>query len=167
MLAALADLSQARDTIPGLKVKLLIVPDEESEEDSSQPKSSAFLASEGHLGEFVVCGEPTNLEIGVQSKGVLVVRVDVEGRSAHGSTPWLGDNAVLNAFQLYPRILQLPFAAGRSELYERPSINIGRIRGGEVVTTCPTTAAWTWTCATCPTRRRRRCCASCARWAPR
>jgi succinyl-diaminopimelate desuccinylase len=137
MLAALADLSQAREMIPGLKVKLLIVPDEESEEDSNQPKSSAFLASEGHLGEFVVCGEPTNLEIGVQAKGVLVVRVDVEGRAAHGSTPWLGHNAVLKAFELYRRILQLPFASGSSELYEHPSINIGRIRGGEVVNIVP------------------------------
>ena len=137
MLAALADLSRARELIPGVKVKLLIVPDEESEEDSNQPKSSAFLAAEGHLGEFVVCGEPTNLEIGVQAKGVLVVRVDVEGRAAHGSTPWLGDNAVLKAFELYRRILELPFASGSSELYEHPSINIGRIRGGEVVNIVP------------------------------
>ncbi|HWH66540.1 MAG TPA: M20/M25/M40 family metallo-hydrolase [Gaiellales bacterium] len=137
MLAALADLSRARELIPGVKVKLLIVPDEESEEDSNQPKSSAFLAAEGHLGEFVVCGEPTNLEIGVQAKGVLVVRVEVEGRAAHGSTPWLGDNAVLKAFDLYRRILELPFASGSSELYEHPSINIGRIRGGEVVNIVP------------------------------
>src|SRR5256885_15688847 len=137
MLAALADLSRAREMIPGVKVKLLIVPDEESEEDSNQPKSSAFLASEGHLGEFVVCGEPTNLEIGVQAKGVLVVRVDVEGRAAHGSTPWLGDNAALKAFALYRRILELPFASGSSEMYEHPSINIGRIRGGDVVNIVP------------------------------
>ena len=88
-------------------------------------------------GEFVVCGEPTNLEIGVQAKGVLVVRVDVEGRAAHGSTPWLGDNAVLKAFELYRSILELPFASGSSELYEHPSINIGRIRGGDVVNIVP------------------------------
>jgi len=137
MLAALADLAGSRDSIPGVKVKLLIVPDEESEEDSNQPKSSKFLASEGHLGQFVVCGEPTDLAIGVQSKGVLVVRIDVEGRAAHGSTPWLGQNAVLKAFELYGRLLQLPFASGNSPLYERPSINIGRIRGGDVVNIVP------------------------------
>ena len=137
MLAALADLAVDRDSIPGVKVKLLIVPDEESEEDSSQPKSSEFLAQEGHLGQFVVCGEPTDLAIGVQSKGVLVLRIDVEGRAAHGSTPWLGDNAVLKAMRLYQRLLELPFASGRSPLYEHPSINIGRIRGGEVVNIVP------------------------------
>jgi succinyl-diaminopimelate desuccinylase len=137
MLAALADLSDARDSIPGVKVKLLIVPDEESDEDSTKVKASAYLADEGHLGEFVVCGEPTNLEIGVQSKGVLVLRIDVEGRAAHGSTPWLGENAVLKAIALYQQILELPFASGRSELYDRPSINIGRIQGGDVVNKVP------------------------------
>jgi succinyl-diaminopimelate desuccinylase len=137
MMAALADLSADRESIPGVKVKLLIVPDEESEEDSTQQKSSSVLADDGHVGEFVICGEPTDLEIGVQAKGVLVVRIDVEGRSAHGSTPWLGDNAVLKAVDLYRRIHDLPFAAGRSEYYERPSINIGRIQGGDVVNKVP------------------------------
>jgi succinyl-diaminopimelate desuccinylase len=137
MLAALADLSAARDSIAGVKVKLLIVPDEESEEDSTQQKTSSVLADEGHVGEFVICGEPTDLEIGVQSKGVLVLRIDVEGRAAHGSTPWLGENAVLKAVDLYERIHDLPFTQGRSELYERPSVNIGRIQGGDVVNKVP------------------------------
>ena len=104
MLAALSDLADARDASPALKVKLLIVPDEEAEEEPANGKASAYLAEEGHVGEFVICGEPTNLEIGVQSKGVLVVRIDVEGRAAHGSTPWLGDNAILKAMELYGRI---------------------------------------------------------------
>jgi len=137
MLAALADLAADRGSIGGVKVKLLIVPDEESEEDSTQQKTSAVLAEEGHIGEFVICGEPTDLEIGVQSKGVLVLRIDVDGRAAHGSTPWLGENAVLKAIELYERILELPFTQGRSELYERPSVNIGRIQGGDVVNKVP------------------------------
>ena len=137
MLAGLADLARASELIPNLKVKLLIVPDEEAEEDSAQGKASAFLADEGHLGQFVICGEPTNLEIGVQSKGVLVCRFDVSGRAAHGATPWLGDNAILKAIEIYKRVAELPFAEERSELFEGPSINIGRISGGEVVNSVP------------------------------
>ena len=137
MLAALSDLSERRETIPGVKVKLLIVPDEEAEEEPASGKASAFLAEEGHVGEFVICGEPTNLEIGVQAKGVLILRMDVEGRAAHGSTPWLGENAILRAVEVYQRIQELPFAAERSELFERPSINIGRIAGGDVVNKVP------------------------------
>ncbi len=137
MLAGLADLARAPELIPNLKVKLLIVPDEEAEEDSAQGKASAFLADEGHLGQFVICGEPTNLEIGVQSKGVLVCRFDVSGRAAHGATPWLGDNAILKAIEIYKKVAELPFAEERSELFEGPSINIGRISGGEVVNSVP------------------------------
>ena len=137
MLAGLADLARTPELIPNLKVKLLIVPDEEAEEDSAQGKASAFLADEGHLGQFVICGEPTNLEIGVQSKGVLVCRFDVSGRAAHGATPWLGDNAILKAIEIYKKVAELPFAEERSELFERPSINIGRISGGEVVNSVP------------------------------
>ena len=137
MLAALADLADARDTIPGVKVKLLIVPDEEREDEPAGGKASAFLAEEGHVGDFVICGEPTDLEIGVQSKGVLVLRIDVEGRGAHGSTPWLGENAILRALDLYQRILELPFSTAQSELFARPSINIGRISGGDAVNKVP------------------------------
>jgi succinyl-diaminopimelate desuccinylase len=137
MLAALADLADARETITGVKVKLLIVPDEEREDEPAGGKASAFLAEEGHVGDFVICGEPTDLEIGVQSKGVLVLRIDVEGRGAHGSTPWLGENAILRALDLYQRILELPFSTGQSELFARPSINIGRISGGDAVNKVP------------------------------
>jgi succinyl-diaminopimelate desuccinylase len=137
MLAALGDLAASRESIPGVKVKLLVVPDEEAEIERGQGKASAYLAAEGHLGEFVICGEPTDLDIGVQAKGVLVTRMEVEGRSAHGSTPWLGENAVLKAIAVYQQLFDLPFAAESSELFDRPSINLGTITGGDVVNRVP------------------------------
>ena len=36
----------------------------------------------------------------------------VRGRAAHGSTPWLGDNAILKAIDVFRRIETLPFARG-------------------------------------------------------
>jgi succinyl-diaminopimelate desuccinylase len=137
MLAALADLAAARQTIPGVKAKLLIVPDEEAEVELAGGKASAFLADEGHLGEFAICGEPTDMQIGVQAKGVLVLQVDVEGRAAHGSTPWLGENAILKAVRLYEQIFELPFCHESSEMFDRPSVNLGMISGGDVVNKVP------------------------------
>ena len=46
-------------------------------------------------------------------------------RSAHGSTPWLGDNAVLKAIDVFRRIESMPFTLESSELFDRPSINLG------------------------------------------
>jgi succinyl-diaminopimelate desuccinylase len=137
MLSALADLAREPETFPGLRVELLIAPDEEAEADSLDAKVTARLADEGHLGEFAICGEPTDLHIGVQAKGALVLRVEVEGRSAHGSTPWLGENAVLKAVDMFRRIGDLPFVHERSELFDGPSVNLGRIAGGDAVNRVP------------------------------
>jgi succinyl-diaminopimelate desuccinylase len=139
MLAALADLAPRSGSggLDGLRVKLLIAPDEESDAESLATKATARLADDGHLGEFAICGEPTDLHIGVQAKGALVVRFEVTGRAAHGSTPWLGENAVLKAIDLYHRIDSLPFACERSELFDGPSVSLGRIAGGNAVNAVP------------------------------
>jgi succinyl-diaminopimelate desuccinylase len=137
MLAALADLAGDPDRLAGGGVKLLIAPDEESDATSLGAKATARLADAGHVGEFAICGEPTDLHIGVQAKGALVVRFCVRGRAAHGSTPWLGENAILKAVDLYGRIGGLPFASERSELFDGPSISLGRMAGGKAVNAVP------------------------------
>ena len=38
-----------------------------------------------------------------QAKGVLAMRLEVDGRAAHGATPWLGDNAILQGDRRVPR----------------------------------------------------------------
>ena len=53
----------------------------------------------------------------------------VHGRAAHGSTPWLGDNAILKALDVFRRIETLPFSRESSDLFDRPSINLARIAG--------------------------------------
>ena len=61
----------------------------------------------------------------------------MHGRSAHGSTPWLGDNAVLKAIDVFRRIESLPFSRESSELFDRPSVNLGRIQGGDALNKVP------------------------------
>ena len=65
------------------------------------------------------------------------MRIVVHGRAAHSSTPWLGDNAVLKAHDIFRRIESLPFARQSSELFDRPSINLGRIWGGDALNKVP------------------------------
>ena len=119
------------------EVELVVVPDEESEETDT-PRSTDTLIEAGELrGDFAITGEPTDLHIGVQAKGVLMMRLEIAGRAAHGSTPWLGDNAVLKAVDVFRRIESMPFARESSELFDRPSINLGRIGGGDAVNKVP------------------------------
>src|SRR3954468_6139855 len=119
-----------------VKVHFVMCCDEESEED--QNRGSDYLTKDmGYLGDFAITGEPTDMLIGVQAKGVLLLRMDVRGRAAHGSTPWLGDNAVLKAMDVFRAIQSLPFARESSEMFDRPSINLGRVNGGDVPNKVP------------------------------
>ncbi len=131
MMCALKDLDQ-QDRI---RVRLTCVPDEESEE--LDERSTDAVVARGLGGNFAITGEPTDLHIGVQAKGVLVMRIEVHGRSAHSSTPWLGENAVLKSIDVFRAIESLPFTRVSSEMFDSPSINLGRIHGGDALNKVP------------------------------
>jgi succinyl-diaminopimelate desuccinylase len=116
-------------------VRLVCVPDEESEE--LDVRATEAVVRRGFGGDFAITGEPTDLRIGVEAKGVLVMRIEVRGRSAHSSTPWLGDNAILKALDVFRAIESLPFTRESSEMFDRPSINLGRISGGDAINMVP------------------------------
>src|ERR671916_63730 len=131
MMCALRDVADQRD----VRVRLVCVPDEESED--IERRTSDDLVRRGLVGDFAITGEPTNLHVGIQAKGVLACRLIVHGRAAHGSTPWLGDNAVLKAIDVFRRIESMPFTLESSELFDRPSVNLGRIVGGDAPNKVP------------------------------
>jgi len=135
MLFALRDAAR-QDAV---RLRLLCVPDEESE-DIDQRSTDAIVAA-GLRGDFAITGEPTDLQIGVEAKGVLAVRVELTGTAAHGSTPWLGDNAILKGFDAFRRIELLPFSGASSEFFDAPSINLARIGGGDAFNKVPD-ACW-------------------------
>jgi succinyl-diaminopimelate desuccinylase len=131
MMCALKDLER-QDRVT---VRLICVPDEESEE--LDLRSTDAVVQRGLGGDFAITGEPTDLRIGVEAKGVLAMQIEVHGRAAHSSTPWLGDNAVLKAIDSFRTIESLPFSRESSEMFDRPSINLGRIRGGDALNKVP------------------------------
>ena len=131
MMVATRDLSE-QDAV---RVHFVCVSDEES--DEATQRGSDYLVEQGYTGDFAITGEPTDLRIGVQAKGVLALRIEVAGKAAHGSTPWLGDNAVLKAVDVFRQIESLPFARESSEFFDRASISLGRILGGDAVNKVP------------------------------
>jgi succinyl-diaminopimelate desuccinylase len=134
MMCALKDVA-AQDQV---RVQFICVPDEESE-DVSRRSTDVLVKEEGLRADFALTGEPTDLHIGIQAKGVLAVRLQVSGTAAHGSTPWLGDNAILKAHDAFRRIETLPFSRESSDLFDRPSINLARIIGGDAFNKVPDT----------------------------
>lgn len=120
-----------------VRVRFAIVPDEEAEDEDY--RGTDKLVDNDLGGDFAITGEPTDMHVGVAAKGVLAVRLEVSGRAAHGSTPWEGDNAILKAFNVFRNIESLPFSRESSELFDRPSINLGRILGGDALNKVPDT----------------------------
>ena len=131
MMCALRDVAETAR----VRVRFVCVPDEESED--VERRSTDTLVADGLRADFAITGEPTDLHIGVQAKGVLALRLAVYGISAHGSTPWLGDNAILKAHDAFRRIETLPFSRESSDLFDRPSISLNGIAGGDAFNKVP------------------------------
>ncbi|SDN96212.1 M20 family metallopeptidase [Alkalicoccus daliensis] len=116
------------------KVMLQIVPDEET----GGVYGTKYLTAQGYTGDFIICGEPTNLGIAVQAKGVLQLEIELQGESAHSSRPWEGHNAIIMAYDLWMKIFELPFALEREPpMYDGPSINFSKISGGSAFNLVP------------------------------
>lgn len=115
------------------KVMLQLVPDEET----GGKNGSAYLVEKGLTGDFVICTEPTNLKISIQSKGIIVLRIETGGVSAHGSRPWDGVNAITKAIENFSRIEKLEILNRGSEYYEKSSINLAKIKGGDIYNRVP------------------------------
>ncbi|MEA2386532.1 MAG: succinyl-diaminopimelate desuccinylase [Thermoleophilaceae bacterium] len=138
MKGGLAGMMVAASEVAGrtdVRVHFVCVADEES--DETELRASDWLVKQGYVGDFAITGEPTDLHIGVQAKGVLALRLIFAGRAAHGSTPWQGDNAVLKALHGFRRIEQMEWGQESSELFPRPSVNLGRIMGGDALNKVP------------------------------
>ncbi|NLF13788.1 MAG: YgeY family selenium metabolism-linked hydrolase [Anaerolineaceae bacterium] len=75
-----------------------------------------LVEEEGVRPDYVVLGEPSNLQVRVGHRGRIEMQVKVWGKAAHASSPSLGTNAIHNAAKLIfgiellaPRLATDPF----------------------------------------------------------
>ncbi len=78
----------------------------------------------------MVIGEPSNNNIVIAEKGTLWLKITTYGKTAHGSMPHLGVNAILHMNQIISRLENLKFAYNPHPLLGGPTLNIGTIAGG-------------------------------------
>jgi succinyl-diaminopimelate desuccinylase len=118
---------------PACKVMIQLVPDEET----GGIHGTSKLVREGYVGDFVICTEPTNLSIGIQSKGVMRLKIRSRGRPAHGSRPWEGENAILKGIGCFERITRLPILNEGNDYFEGSSVNLAKVNGGDIYNRVP------------------------------
>jgi putative selenium metabolism hydrolase len=71
------------------------------QEEPCEGCAMRVLVEEGGIRpDYVVLGEPSNLQVRVGHRGRLEMKVTVRGKAAHASAPSLGSNAIQNAARL-------------------------------------------------------------------
>ncbi|MHA1205376.1 MAG: M20 family metallopeptidase [Candidatus Heimdallarchaeaceae archaeon] len=108
------------------KIKLLITSDEEVGMGGAKAALNTDIMDSTH---FLIIGEPTELKLSIAQKGVYWAKIKVYGKSAHGSTPELGVNAIEKAAELIAKIKKT-IPSTKHPLLNYSTLNIGKISGG-------------------------------------
>jgi succinyl-diaminopimelate desuccinylase len=65
-----------------------------------------YQIAQGVRADMVIAGETTNFAIAHQAKGILWLKVQFHGETAHGAYPWRGDNALLQGQRFVAQLLE-------------------------------------------------------------
>lgn len=99
-------------------------------EETDSAGARRFVADGGLAGVGLsVIAEPTNLRLALAEKGALWVSITTHGRSAHGSMPWHGVNAISHLALFLNELTGLDLGPSHPVLGP-PTVNVGTISGG-------------------------------------
>jgi acetylornithine deacetylase/succinyl-diaminopimelate desuccinylase family protein len=108
-----------------------------SDEESHGHQGMGFLTQKGLIqGDAVLVGEPSDLDPVIAQKGALWLRISTIGKSAHGSKPHLGVNAIEKMRKVMDQ-LNSTLIEKEHPLLGKPTINIGTIQGGTKINIVP------------------------------
>ena len=74
-----------------------------------------------------------DFEIVITQKGLMHLKVRIQGKKAHGAYPWLGVNAIDLAAKIIVDLKSKRKNYVKNKYLREPSINVGTIRGGDKV----------------------------------
>jgi acetylornithine deacetylase/succinyl-diaminopimelate desuccinylase-like protein len=146
MLIALCELAKSKQRPRETEIVFAGLVDEESAQAGSRAFSPSFSSSEFFnrgrgrgreregTGVLAIVGEPTSLQIVTAHKGNVWLQLETPGKTAHGSRPELGVNAV-HAMARVVDALETDYGKflrrkKRHPLLGHATVNVGTIRGG-------------------------------------
>ena len=88
-----------------------------TDEETGGYNGAKYQLEQGIRADFVITGEPTDLEIVIKSKGTFSLFIKASGTNAHSATPWEGRNA-LSSLVDYIQILQKKFPTPIQEAWK-------------------------------------------------
>lgn len=107
-----------------------------SDEEIGGSVTKEMLVHMPHV-QFALFGEPTQLKLNNEAKGIMQIKITAKGKNAHGSKPWLGDNAILVLLgELEEFLVHNPLP---SEYTWDTTFNFSQIQGGTAINQVPST----------------------------
>jgi succinyl-diaminopimelate desuccinylase len=133
MLIAICEISRTGMPLRGDLV-FSAVADEEL-----QGRGATRMVDDGIMGDVgaVVIGEPTGFNLYVAEKGTYWVQIETIGRTAHGSMPHLGHNAIADMCALIGHLERMSLPPAPDRRHGDTTLNIGTINGGAVPNVVP------------------------------
>lgn len=132
-IAACASVKDELATSSG--VQMVLTGGEETGCDGAKALAQASPQLTRKLSLLVV-GEPTANYPYIGHKGALWLRGTAHGKTAHGSMPEQGSNAIYKAVDAIGRLQKFEMSE-RDALMGKPTLNVGTIRGGLNVNSVP------------------------------
>lgn len=102
-----------------------------SEENACQGVNG-LVKEPGLLGEAgaLVIGEPTSNYPVIGHKGALWIKIRTKGKTAHGSMPEKGVNAIYKMADVIAKLRNYKFKCQADPVLGNPTLNLGKIEGG-------------------------------------
>lgn len=129
--AYLQIIDNLKDRLQDYDIALMVTSDEEV----SGAYGTSKLIDQGYLP--TVCLLPDggdNWQVQTGSKGVLRYDITIAGKTAHGSRPWLGDNALTKLLTLLDEIASL---FPKVPSHQTSTISLTQMQGGESANQIP------------------------------
>lgn len=105
------------------------------EEQSSTGAKAANLHPLAAKCEYLINGEPTDLDLAIGSKGTFRLKILTEGKAAHSAYPEMGESAIEKLLDILQDIRRADFPD--DDFFGETTVNIGTIEGGLALNVIP------------------------------
>ncbi len=115
-----------------------------TDEETGGFNGASYVVDQGLKADILFVPDGgKNWKVCTDEKGVFHLKFVSKGKSAHGSRPWLGDNAIEKLITVYENIKKEFIKEWKEPTKEdnwKPTINLGAINGGEAANQVPNSA---------------------------
>jgi acetylornithine deacetylase len=116
-------------------IGLLFLVEEERTSTGAKAANDHPLAAKC---EYMINGEPTDLDLAIGSKGTFRLKIKTKGKAAHSAYPEQGDSAIEKLLDILEDVRHTKFPD--DEFFGETTVNIGTIEGGVALNVIPPTA---------------------------